>query len=176
MQRPPRSASKSSPSIRSRIDAAYPQMMEQTRKSHAEFVWTEFASVEELGRARLASMKRFLDDYDAGRKCGRYLCAELPSLPFEDRAFRLALCSHFLFLYTDQFSEEFHVDSIVEMCRVANEVRIFPLLELGGAPSRHVLPVTRSLQSRGFSAKTQKVDYQFQRGGSQMMRVVRDAT
>jgi hypothetical protein len=77
----------------------------------------------------MASMARFLDDYDVGRKCGRYLAAELPSLPFEDQAFDLGLCSHFLFLYANQFSLEFHAESIVELCRVVKEVRIFPLLE-----------------------------------------------
>ncbi|MHC4180660.1 MAG: SAM-dependent methyltransferase, partial [Planctomycetota bacterium] len=161
--------------IRSRIHATYPEMMEQTRKNYSEFLWTEYASVEELGRARMASMERFLDDYDAGRKCGRYLSAELPWLPFEDQAFGLALCSHFLFLYTDQFSQEFHVDSIVEMCRVASEVRIFPLLGLGGAPSRHVLPVTKSLRRRGFRVETETVEYEFQRGGNQMMRILQKA-
>ena len=117
-------------------------MMVQTRENYSEFVWQEFASVEELGRARMVSMERFLDDYDGGRKCGRYIPEELPLLRFEDKAFGLALCSHFLFLYTDLFSPAFHVDSIVEMCRVANEVRIFPLLSLGSSPSRHIIPVT----------------------------------
>jgi hypothetical protein len=157
--------------IRGRIDATYPRIMEQTRQNHAEFMWTEYTSVEELGRVRMASMERFLDDYDTGQESGRYLTAELPVLPFDDQVFGLALCSHFLFLYTDQFSEAFHVDSIVEMCRVANEVRIFPLLGLGSVPSRHVLPVAETLRSSGFTVTTETVDYEFQRGGNQMMRI-----
>lgn len=123
----------------------------------------------------MVAMERFLDDYDVGRQCGRYLCAELPSLPFEDQAIALALCSHFLFLYTDQFSESFHVESIVEMCRVANEVRIFPLLTLGSVPSRHVLPVMKALRRRGFRVETETVEYEFQRGGNQMLRILREA-
>jgi len=157
--------------IRDRISATYPEILEQTRQNRSEFVWTEHASVEALGRARMAAMERFLDDYDAGRKSGRYLPAELPSLPFADRSFGLALCSHFLFLYTDQLSRRFHVDSILELCRVADEVRIFPLLGLGGAPSRHVSPVTELLQRRGSQIKIETVAYEFQRGGNQMMRI-----
>jgi hypothetical protein len=159
--------------IRHRIQVTYPQMIEQARQNYSEFVWSEISSVEDLGRLRMASMARFLDDYDAGRQCGRYLAAELPSLPFEDQAFELALCSHFLFLYANQFSLEFHVDSIVELCRVAKEVRIFPLLELGSAPSRHVFRVTDCLRRLGFNVKIETVDYQFQRGGNQMMRIAR---
>ncbi len=158
-----------------RIQATYPEMMEQTRQNRAEFLWTEHHSVEELGRVRMVAMERFLDDYDVGRQCGRYLCAELPSLPFEDQAFALALCSHFLFLYTDQFSESFHVESMVEMCRVADEVRIFPLLALGSVPSRHVLPVMKALRRRGFRVETETVEYEFQRGGNQMLRILQQA-
>ena len=117
-------------------------------------------------------MERFLDDYDAGRKCGRYIPAELPLLPFEDQAFGLALCSHFLFLYSDQFGPDFHIDSIVELCRVAKEVRIFPLLELGGTPSRHLTSVANSLRRLGFQVEDEKVEYEFQRGGNRMLRVL----
>jgi hypothetical protein len=159
--------------IQSRIEATYPEVMRQTQQNSSEFIWTEFPSVEELGRLRMASMERFLDDYDVGRKCGRYLSAELPSLPFQDQAFELALCSHFLFLYTEQFTLEFHVDSVVELCRVANEVRIFPLLALGSVPSRHLSPVMESLRRVGLSVTIETVDYEFQRGGNQMMRIVR---
>src|SRR3954447_13467596 len=81
--------------IQSRIQATYPAMLKQTRQNHSEFVWKDITSVDELGRLRTASMSRFLNDYDAGRKCGRYVAAALPSLPFEDCAFELALCSHF---------------------------------------------------------------------------------
>ena len=121
-------------------------------------------------------MERFLDDFAAGRENGRYLAAQLPVLPFDDRAFGLALCSHFLFLYTDQFSQESHVDSIVEMCRVANEIRVFPLLELGSVLSRHVVPVVKALRRIGFNVTTEMVEYEFQRGGNQMMRILPEPT
>jgi hypothetical protein len=77
----------------------------------------------------------------------------------------------FNFLYTDQFTQEFHIDSIVEMCRVAKEIRIFPLLGLGGTQSRHVLPVAKALHGHGLRVKTETVKYEFQRGGNQMMRI-----
>ena len=76
-------------------------------------------------------MRAFLDDYVRGRTQGRYLAASLPDLPFGGGQFDLALCSHFLFLYTDQLSCAFHRQAVRELCRVAREVRIFPLLDLG---------------------------------------------
>jgi len=57
------------------------------------------------------------------------------------------------------------------MCRVANEVRIFPLLDLGGVPSPYVDEITAELQCSGYEVEIQKVQYEFQRGGNQMMRI-----
>ena len=78
---------------------------------------------------------------------GRYRNGELPTLPFADRSFDLALSSHFLFLYTEQFDESFHSSSIAEMGRVADEVRIFPLLALGRC--LHVMSIQSPLRCAG---------------------------
>ena len=158
--------------ILNRIDQTFQTVMEQTRKNAAEFVWTsELPDVETLGQRRMSSMRQFLDDFDAGKTSGRYVEAELPHLPFADAGFDIALCSHFLFLYSDHFSEEFHVTSIQELCRLSHEVRIFPLVELGGRVSRHVAAVTNQLRQTGLNAEIKQVDYEFQRGANQMMRV-----
>ena len=36
-----------------------------------------------------------------------------------------------------------------ELCRVAREVRVFPLLALGAQPSPHLAPVAAALESDG---------------------------
>ena len=66
-----------------------------------------------------------------GKAEGRYVTASLPSLPFENGQFDLALCSHLLFLYSAQLSLDFHRASIEELLRVASEVRAVPPSELG---------------------------------------------
>jgi hypothetical protein len=87
--------------VRERIDATSPDVLEQTRKNAAAFVWNTIASVEDLGIIRKAAMAKFLEDYDPesaeGSSGRRYVAAALPDLPFLDAAFDLALCSHFLF-------------------------------------------------------------------------------
>jgi hypothetical protein len=157
--------------IRARIDETSTRILDQTRQNVDEFVWNEIRSVDELGRIRMEAMRDFLDDYGAGRQHGRYIDAELPALPFSDTSFDLALCSHFLFLYTEKLSADFHRSAIAELCRVATEVRIFPLLALGSKPSSHVTPVTDSLRALGLNVSIETVPYEFQRGGNQMMRV-----
>jgi hypothetical protein len=130
--------------IRERITTTLREILEQTRQNQHEFVWTTIASVEELSHVRRKAMDEFLADYEAGRREGRYVQAELPVLPFLDKSFDLAVCSHFLFLYSDQLVADFHRDAIAELCRVANDVRIFPLLALGAVRSRHISTVTAS--------------------------------
>ena len=155
-----------------RIDDTYDTVMDQTRQNQNQFVWSgHLRSIEELGRLRMAAMRRFLDDYEAGRKCERYIDAELPVLPLTDNSFDLALCSHFLFLYSEQLSEDFHVQAIRQMCRIAGECRVFPLLELGGKPSRHLDPVMIRLEHAGMTVEVARVKYEFQRGGDEMLSV-----
>jgi len=124
--------------IDARIAATCEQVLAQTRLNVHEFVWGNgINDVEELGQLRMAAMQTFLDDYETGTRERRYVTAALPSLPFADEAFELAVCSHFLFLYSGHFDEAFHLAAMREMCRVATEVRVFPLIELeeSGRPS-----------------------------------------
>ena len=155
--------------IRQRIAATYPTIMEQTLQNRQEFVWHEFSSPAELGQARLNAMEVFLADYDAGRVQGRYIAGELPTLPFDNHVFDLGLCSHFLFLYSDQLTLEFHVNAILELSRVAHEVRIFPVHSLGGVRSHHLEPVCSRLQESGLAIELKRVPYEFVRGVNQMM-------
>jgi len=159
--------------IRQRINETYDTIMEETRKNRNEFVWRHIRSPEELGRKRMASMGEFLEDFPAGKREGRYLDGALPHLPFRDDAFDLALCSHYLFLYSEHLSREYHVLSIEELCRAAREVRVFPLLELGTRESRHLEGVLSALREAGFEAGIETVPYEFQRGGNEMLRVTR---
>jgi hypothetical protein len=162
--------------LRRRIASTCDEILEQTRRNEREFVWSTIRSVDELGTVRMAAMNDFLGDSPAGLAQGRYVDAELPHLPFGDATFGLALCSHFLFLYTTQLGEAFHRSAIREMCRVAREVRIFPLLELGGEPSPLVQRMVDECDSQGFDVSIEAVDYEFQRGGNQMMRIRRVRT
>lgn len=157
--------------IRLRIESTYPRLLEWVRRNRDAFVWEAIRSPGELGRIRMAAMDRFLADYERGRAQGRYVVAALPSLPVADRQFDLALCSHFLFLYSEQLPLQFHLDCLLEMIRVAAEVRVFPLLDLAGRPSCHLAPVVAALARKGLNAAIERVPYEVQRGGDQMLRI-----
>jgi hypothetical protein len=161
--------------IRERIEATYPEMLRRATHDRHRFVWNVIRSPEMLSEIRMAAMNEFLLDYDDGRRSGRYLAEALPQLSFADDKFDLALCSHFLFLYSDEVSGEEHVRAVQELCRVASEVRIFPLLDMTGNRSPHVQRVFEELEKHGLQVRVEQVAYEFQGGGNEMMRITRSA-
>jgi len=123
--------------------------------------------------SRLQSMENFLADYDAGVAQGRYVSGSVIDLPFPDHSFDLALCSNFLFLYSAQHDLAFHLKAIRELLRVADELRIFPLLELGAVESRHLNAIMLALPRMGVRAERRRVDYELQRDGNEMLVISR---
>jgi SAM-dependent methyltransferase len=157
-----------------RTEETQDTILKMTSETREHFVWREIESVEHLGQIRMAAMKQFLDDLPSGLAEGRYRVAELPTLPFRDAEFDLALCSHFLFTYSNIFSLEFHLASIRELCRVAREARIFPVLSsFGSQHSSDLAAVLSTLASEGYRCEVQRVPYEFQKGGNEMLRVAR---
>ncbi len=154
-----------------RIRDAYPLVMAQLAQKSSDYIWTTMGSIEALGQVRMEAMALFLADYDRGARQGRYRPASLPALPFADKCFDLALCSHYLFLYSRHLGFTDHTAAIRELCRVAHEVRIYPLLDLEGKMSRHLRPVLLFLAEEGMEVVVQKVGYQFQKGAAEMLVV-----
>lgn len=161
------------PQIRARVAETKEQVLGQVRANRSQFVWSSIKSAEHLERVRANAMNQFLDDYDLGRAQGRYIAAALPNLPFTDASFDSAICSHVLFLYSDHLTGAFHVASIRDMLRVADEVRVFPVLELGGSRSAHLTSVVRYFEGTECSVRIVPVQYEFQRGGNEMLVVKR---
>ncbi len=160
----------SAPEIQARVESVFDDMVDQTEANAADFTWGRGVDdLHDLVDKRRTAMQTFLHDYEGGRAAGRYRCEQLPQLSFDDGTFDLALCSHFLFLYGEQLSTEFHIDSLVELCRVARQVRVFPLLELGSLPSRHLTSVRHRLEALGINTSVQSVDYEFLRGGNHLL-------
>jgi len=155
--------------IRDRISETYETVMKQMRKNYNDYVWGVILSVEQLGSIRMCAMETFLADFDAGKRAGRYIPGELPSLPFASGEFDIALSSHFLFLYSAHLSAEFHLQALQEMLRVACEVRVFPLLTLNGITSPHLHFVNEHFANHGFGVEIKRVPYEFQRGGNEML-------
>jgi len=159
--------------IKSRFDACVDNIIEQVRNTPDNWVWNYHKSPEDLRANREKAIALFLADFEKGKTEDRYVVAELPTLEpeeFPDRYFELALCSHFLFLYSDHLSYDFHLDSIRELCRLAEEVRIFPLLTLAQERSPYIDPIRSTLAEEGIKSEIVEVAYELQKGGNQMIK------
>ena len=88
--------------IKRRFDAVVDNIIDQIIATPNNWVWSYHNNPQELKASRIKALELFLQDYRQGQQDNRYLAQELPSLDFEDNSYDLALCSHFLFLYSDQ--------------------------------------------------------------------------
>ncbi|MBE9135791.1 SAM-dependent methyltransferase [Nodosilinea sp. LEGE 07088] len=159
--------------IQQRFDAVIDNIIEQVRQTPDDWVWSYHRSPDDLRANRLRVLAAFLADYSRGDS--RYVVGELPTLAFASGQFDLALCSHFLFLYTDHFTYEFHLAAMLEMLRVAREVRVFPLLTLGLARSPYLPTIQTVLTAQGYTVRMMQVPYELQRGGNEMLVVTRNS-
>ncbi len=157
--------------IRLRISEVYNEVMSQVLANKDHYVWHSIPSVTALGKMRMDAMNVFIADYDEGKEARRYINESLPKLSFENKQFDLALCSHYLFLYTDHISREEHIASVKELCRVAKEVRIYPLVSLDGKLSSHLDLVRDNLDQSNLRSSLVDVSYHFQKGATQMLVV-----
>lgn len=157
--------------IASRIQETFDPMMEQVKDNQDMFVWNHISNYQALYDYRQTAMALFLDDYDLGQSTGRYTYQCLPSVNCEDKTYDIALCSHLLFLYSDQLDETFHYDSILEMLRIASDVRIFPIIDLSGKQSIHLNPIMKQLSLDGYNVKIVKAEYEFLKGAKAYLSI-----
>jgi hypothetical protein len=149
--------------------AAIEENVAGLREQREAFVWDFYGDVATRERYLRAAAERFLADY--ATHPGRYVQGGLPALPFESGAFDLALVSNLLFLYDDRLDRSFHVESVRELARVADEVRMFPLASLDRTHSEFVDPVVEACRGDGLNAECRQVPYEFQPGATEMLVV-----
>lgn len=133
--------------------------------------WDNFYETpQRLRGLRERAYKTFLQDYQQHRE--RYVHIELPRLPFNDRAFDLTMVSYLLFVYEDQFSYEFHKQSIEEIMRVtAGEVRIYPTVTFEAQPSQYIPRLRQDLPHLRFELV--QTDFEFLRNSNNFLRITR---
>jgi hypothetical protein len=90
-------------------------------------------------------------------------------LPYTDHSFDFALVSHYLFTYSQEITLESHLQIITELTRVANEVRIFPILTKNSEFSSHLGPIIQHFNSLGFKTELRTVNFTIQPGGNAVL-------
>ena len=158
--------------IEQSILAAREEVMHQVRNNMQNFVWKTIRTPAELEQVRMSAMQEFFKDYKAGLFQGRYIPATLPALPFRNRQFDLCLCSHLLFLYSS-LGLDFHLQSILEMARVAEEVRIFPVVDTNGRQAEYFDELVGRVRASGLVVRIERTSYDFLKNGHEMLRILK---
>ncbi|GMK39632.1 hypothetical protein PCCS19_26860 [Paenibacillus sp. CCS19] len=125
---------------------------EKLRSLAHRFDWSYYGNIDQHRAGRLESFHRFAADFSASDASERYAAGALPELPYANQSFDLVLCSHFLFLYADQFDSSFHERAVLDMirvCRPGGQVRIYPLLSLRWEPYPHMDSLLAAICSTG---------------------------
>jgi hypothetical protein len=148
------------------------QVFEAFDKSDVEYVWDYYGSRDELIGLRKRALTLFAGDFEQGKGEGRYVEGALPSLPFGDREFDLALSGNFLFLYAEWLSIDTHLECLRELLRVSSEVRVFPVMTIEGMPYDYMGYILSTLADEGVKAELDPVDMELMKGGNKMLRLM----
>ncbi len=157
--------------IEKRVETVFDEMLKIVKHNQDRFIWDKFKSPDELAEARHKNIELFLKDYEQGKADERYIACEYDHMPFKDGEFDLALCSHYLFANCPEQTIEFHISAITELCIVARELRIFPLLNSLGEIPDFVGPLLQELNEMEYGVEIKAVPYEFQKKGNAMLRI-----
>lgn len=156
--------------IEQRIIETKTEVIEQMTANYDKFVWNEIKTIDNLVSIRMNAMKNFLADFEKGKQEGRYVTHKMPDkTPYRDQQFDIGVSSHFLLLYAN-LGVDFHIATIQEMLRVCKQVRIFPVLNLD-AQKNNVIDAVLAHFAKSKVLNLIKVDYEFQKGGNQMLQI-----
>lgn len=125
-------------------------------KLEGSFDWSYYGSLEGHRAGRERSISLFKEHVLSREGSSSYVYGKLPELPFPDHHFSLVLCSHFMFLYANQFGPEFHIQAIKELMRICKpngEIRIYPLISLNWEPYPELEQLLEGIRMDGGTAE-----------------------
>lgn len=159
--------------VRDRVLADLDRSIAHSRARDRDYDWHVRGGVVGHEAIRRTAAELMLADLDASPE--RYIAGALPSLPLAADSADLVLCSHLLFTYADRMDLADHVDAIVEMARVAPEVRIYPLVDHSGNPLPELVrSVIAKLKKERLTSRIEPVIRPFQLAATTRLVVERN--
>jgi hypothetical protein len=130
--------------------------------------WAYLGSAEAMRRGFEVAADLFALDYAPASTW--YVAARVTRLPFPDRHFRLALCSHLLFCYPEYLTYAEHRAGLMELMRVtAGEVRVYPLVDTAATTYPRLDDLRRDLAACGVHTEIRPANCSWQTGGDQLL-------
>jgi hypothetical protein len=138
------------------------------------FDWSYYGSPELHRENRLRSLDVFMSDYAKADADQTYFTSALPELSFPSHTFTLVLCSHFLFLYQEQFDYNFHINAVIEMlrvCQVGGQIRIYPIFDFKGLPFPNLEKLMSQIGEHGAIAELAASELPFIPGSTHYLKL-----
>jgi hypothetical protein len=132
------------------------------------FDWDYLGAPGPALRAWELAIDLFARDYEPDGR--RYVAASLPSLPFPDGYFRLAVSGYYLFSYPAQVTFDGHIAAIAELVRVtAGEVRLCPLIDTATTEYPRLPELRAALHGIRIRTEIRTVPGAYQPGGNRAL-------
>lgn len=160
-----------SDTLKAKSGLIFADKCKEAQENSKKYTLHHYETLQTLIQKRAAGMRSFFEDYDLGKKQGRYVAINEIHLPFEDFSFDLALSSYYLFSQLEDQSVDFHVAILKELARVAKEVRVVPLVDNHEHLSPLLGPVLLALQQENYGTEIRSVDYPLAYPGSAMLKI-----
>lgn len=142
------------------------------QEAQGEYIWDYYCTVEGHQKHREEALSQ--SSQHRRQFPEKYMYAEFPKLPFADQSVDLTLSAHFLFMYADRLSKQFHEESLLELMRITREeIRIFPLVDLSSRRYEALDELIQLAISKGWVAEELKSDYQFQKHADHYLKLTR---
>lgn len=151
---------------------------EKLRNIAHTYDWGYYGSLEQHRLNREQALEEFIQTYANDDTKQIFVPGGLPRLPFADDRFSLVFCSHFLFLYHQQFDEEFHRQAIAELvrvCRPSGEVRLYPLVGLDRKQYAHLAELISDLRQDGHEVALVPTTFRFLEGATRFLQIGKKA-
>jgi|SRR5687768_11908291 len=138
----------------------------------AVYNWDFYRNAEGMRQYRARAYRTFLRDFI--ETPSHYVAHELPPTPFSDAQFDLTLLSYLLFVYEDQLSYEFHVETLRELLRITSkEIRIYPTVTFEAEPSETLRRIRNESEFARLKFEFVPTDFEFLRNSNCYLRITR---
>lgn len=145
--------------IQRRCEHDLEEVTESIGKTKA-YCWDFYGSPQGMRVFRDRAYKTFLKDFRS--RPDHYATGDLPKTPFADKQFDLTLVSYLLFVYEEQFSYEFHRDSIRELMRITSgEIRIYPTVTFEARRSSFLDRIFKEPEFASWKFEEVRTDFEF---------------
>ncbi|RXZ82241.1 class I SAM-dependent methyltransferase [Paenibacillaceae bacterium] len=137
--------------------------------------WSYYGDLERHRAGRAASLAKFAADYRKPDSRERYLAGALPELPVKSGRFATVICSHFLFLYGEQFDAAFHeaaVRELMRVCRPGGRVLIYPLVTLQFQLYPELDQLLAAVKQAGGRYSLEETGLPFIPGSTHLLRII----